>query len=97
MSLYNLNQLRKQGISDFAKVIEVFDRHNLTYWLDYGTLLGAIRSGNIIAWDGEFDISIWEVDLPLLEKIIPELESIGFNVDYYSSKDFSAFMKYSKT
>ncbi|XP_077869014.1 uncharacterized protein RT0683-like [Saccoglossus kowalevskii] len=30
---------------------------NVTYWLDFGTLLGAMRNGDIIRYDGDADIS----------------------------------------
>jgi len=40
------------NVIDACKVV------NLTYWLDYGTLLGAIRHGAVLPWDGDGDISV---------------------------------------
>ena len=46
--------------------VRVFDKiarkHNVTYFLDGGTLIGAMRRGGIIPWDGDGDIGILEED-----------------------------------
>ena len=38
-------------------IAEIFEKYNQTYWIDYGTLLGAHRIGDILPHDGDADIS----------------------------------------
>ncbi|MFV0585034.1 MAG: LicD family protein [Parabacteroides gordonii] len=61
-----------------VRMLKIFDyickKHDIDYWLDYGTLLGAIRHKGFIPWDNDIDIGILRVDYELfLEKGVKEL------------------------
>lgn len=47
-------------------------KHNITYWLDSGTLLGAVRHGGFIPWDDDVDVCIEKKDARRLKKAIKE-------------------------
>ena len=63
---------------------QVAHDYNITYWASGGTFLGARREGNIIDWDDDIDLEIWEEDKQVLvkhEKEIIEKYNICFTRD----------------
>ena len=59
-----------QLMSDIHTVCKKF---NIPYWLEGGTLLGAIRHGGIIPWDSDLDIGMKESDFNLFTEKMEEL------------------------
>ncbi len=65
------------------EVKEVFDNNKIPFWLEFGTLLGAIRDKKIIPWDDDIDLGILAeyVDSKFIKKkLTNELEKKGFSV-----------------
>ena len=71
----NTNAFEKIETRTMAKHVLVrlckeLDRLNISYWIDYGTLLGIVRDNDLIHWDDDLDIKILKSELPkLLEHI----------------------------
>ena len=64
-------------------LLQSFDKickaHHLSYWLDHGTLLGAVRHGGFIPWDDDLDVTMPREDYEkFLELAGEELPSSVF-------------------
>lgn len=71
------------------EILKDFDRicrdNDTNYWLDFGTLLGAIRHKGFIPWDDDIDVSMLKSDL---DKILPILRSWYKDTDFYVREYF---------
>ncbi|MBQ2694877.1 MAG: LicD family protein [Clostridia bacterium] len=67
--------LRKCQLADaelLRIVHEVLQKHNIQYWLGYGTLLGAVRHKGFIPWDDDLDICMTRENYNKAMEILPE-------------------------
>lgn len=55
----------------------VLERHGILHWLDFGTLLGAVRDGELIPWDADADFGILARDADRVLALRDELEAGG--------------------
>lgn len=91
MYLHTINPLSIPKASGYHRVVQMLcfeglceiDRicrkHNLSYWLDWGTLLGAVRHKGFIPWDDDIDIGMMEEDYKEFCKIAPrELKNSSY-------------------
>ena len=66
----NLQEIQKEELALFKKVDQICEENGLTYYLAYGSLLGAVRHGDIIPWDDDLDIWMPRADAIRLQEII---------------------------
>jgi len=70
-----------------CEIKEVLDEEAIEFWLECGTLLGAVRDGKIIPWERDLDFSVFRVKFPYnLQILIKEkLSERGFRVIIYKN------------
>jgi len=66
------------------KTIIIFNKHNINYWAEGGTLLGCIREGKIINTDDDIDLALIEEDFLYIQNnknnIINDLNKSGLHL-----------------
>lgn len=55
-----------------VEIDKICRKHNILYWIDFGTLLGAIRHQGFIPWDDDLDITFTTEDLHRFMEIAPK-------------------------
>ena len=71
MSTISLRDLQIIELNILKKIIEICERHNLTYFALGGTLLGSIRHKGFIPWDDDIDIGMPRPDYEKFLRIAP--------------------------
>lgn len=64
------NEVRKVQIELLDELDRICKKHNITYHLFAGTLLGAVRHRGFIPWDDDLDVSLLREDYEKLIKVI---------------------------
>ena len=97
MTDISLDELKTLQVEILKKVSDFCKTNNLTYFLTYGTLLGAVRHKGYIPWDDDIDIMMPRSDydlflkkfngqVPHLKVTAPELDP-GFYAPYANVYD----------
>jgi lipopolysaccharide cholinephosphotransferase len=69
---------QKMALENMVIARDVLEERGVALFLNFGTLLGAIREKNFIPHDHDVDMGIFEKDRPAFMSAIPELQSRGF-------------------
>ncbi|WP_407393802.1 LicD family protein [Methanobrevibacter sp.] len=71
-----LKSLRDLSYELIEFVDNVCKKHEIEYWMDYGTLLGSVRHNGFVPWDDDLDVGMMRSDynrlIPILQNEVEE-------------------------
>ena len=77
----NLRIMQKCDVALLLILDKICRKHYIDYWLDFGTLLGAIRHEGFIPWDDDMDVACLSKDYyKLLNILRQELPNDDFDI-----------------
>jgi phosphorylcholine metabolism protein LicD len=66
----------------FEELLQFFEKHNITYWIDGGTLLGCYRDKSQISWDDDIDLGMDIENYNNMLCIINDFETDDYKIRY---------------
>ena len=85
----DLRNMQLQLLDILKKFDAICQKHHIPYWLDSGTLIGAVRHGGFIPWDDDIDVCVLLKDYKKLRKIlVKELSTPYLFQDSKTDKTF---------
>ena len=78
-----MDKIHNTLLKNLEKLIPIFEKHKIRYWITFGTLLGSIREGEIIKHDDDIDLGVFEEDFLRIQNddnIHQDLKKMGLHL-----------------
>lgn len=73
---------KKIALENLLILRDLFEKHGIPMFLNFGTLLGALREKDFIPHDDDVDVGVFARDRDAILALMPELEKLGFEMRY---------------
>lgn len=78
---YNTSKVNRGHIYHVMKTLDyLFNKHQITYWVDGGIIIGTYRHGSLVPWDLDIDLEIKEEDLETFLSLKDEFSMFGMEI-----------------
>jgi len=89
MNDFDLKRVQSKQLQIASQIKRICDSHGIKYFMDSGTLLGAVRHGGFIPWDDDFDIGMMRSDYDKFLSIADrELGEEYFVQNWFSDENY---------
>jgi len=82
-----IKQAWAMALDVLSEIDRICVRHNISYFADWGTLLGAVRHGGFIPWDDDLDIGMKRDDYLRFREVADKELPSNYTIHDYKSKD----------
>ncbi len=91
LSGQDLKKLQNMILEMMIEVDRICKKHNITYFLGGGTLLGAVRHKGFIPWDDDADLMMLRGDFERFNAVVREELSEEYVYQYRGKKDHAHY------
>ena len=71
-------ETRNTIIKGYKVLHDIFEKNDIFYIIEGGTLLGAVRNEKLIPWDDDGDVSVWKKDQEKIMSLVNEFSKYGY-------------------
>lgn len=91
-TLPSVRHIQEKQMDILQKLAVFFEKHQIRYFLSYGTLLGAVRHHGFVPWDDDVDLGVFREDFYKIIAHEEDLEEFGihFSCPFSKSGYFTA-------
>ncbi len=67
-----MNDAQTTLLAMYEDIKRILDSNGITFYIHFGTAIGAVRHDGFIPWDDDIDLAVWEEDIDMVNKVLSE-------------------------